>query len=46
LKEIQDDYPADEYSLDMLAHKYLSFLKDDSTEKESLAMLVRSAVEL
>ncbi len=46
LQKIQTDYPANEYSLDMLTHKYLSFLKDDSTEKESLAMLIRSAVEL
>ncbi len=46
LKSIQQDFPAEEYSLENLWHKYFSFLKDDLSPAEALSLLVRAAVEL
>ncbi|MFI3258017.1 MAG: ribonucleotide reductase N-terminal alpha domain-containing protein, partial [Spirochaetales bacterium] len=46
LRQVQKDYTDDEYSLDILRHKYLSFRKSDMSEAESLAMLIKAAVEL
>ncbi len=46
LRQVQKDFTDDEYSLDVLYHKYLSFRKDEMKESESLAMLIKAAVEL
>ncbi len=46
LRQVQKDFTDDEYSLDVLYHKYLSFRKEDMKESESLAMLIKAAVEL
>ena len=46
LTEIQNDFTSDEYSLNLLAHKFLSFRKENMSETESLAMLIKASVEL
>jgi len=46
LTEIQNDFTSDEYSLNLLAHKFLSFRKENMSESESLAMLIKASVEL
>ncbi len=46
LRQVQKDFIDDEYSLDVLYHKYLSFRKDEMKESENLAMLIKAAVEL
>ncbi len=46
LKQIQSDFPEDEYALDILYHKFMSFRKNGMSEKESLSMLIKAAVEL
>ncbi|UTY34501.1 ribonucleoside-diphosphate reductase subunit alpha [Treponema putidum] len=46
LTEIQNDFTSDEYSLTLLAHKFLSFRKENMSESESLAILIKASVEL
>ncbi|UTC66666.1 MULTISPECIES: ribonucleoside-diphosphate reductase subunit alpha [unclassified Treponema] len=46
LTEIQNDFTSDEYSLNLLSHKFLSFRKENMSEAESLAMLIKASVEL
>lgn len=46
LTEIQNEFSSDEYDLNLLAHKFLSFKKNNMTELEALAMLIKASVEL
>lgn len=46
LKEIQEDFPAELYSLSALAGKFSSFSKDEMENGEKLSALVHAAVEL
>lgn len=46
LKEIQQDFPRNEYSLALLAEKFSGFSKSDMTPDERLSALVKAAVEL
>lgn len=46
LTEIQNDFSSEEYNLNLLAHKFFSFRKDNMSDAESLAMLIKAAVEL
>lgn len=46
LKEIQQDFPFPEYSLDALASKFLLFKKEVTDERRSMQLLIKAAVEL
>lgn len=46
LSQIQKDFPPEDYSLDHLTLKFQGMVKDGLSEKERLALLIRSAVEL
>lgn len=46
LKQIQADFPGDEYELGKLLNKYRSFLSENMDEPARYAALVRAAVEL
>nr|WP_298679899.1 ribonucleoside-diphosphate reductase subunit alpha [uncultured Treponema sp.] len=46
LTRIQQDFPEEQYSLTLLFHKFESFRKQDMTESELLALLIKAAVEL
>ena len=46
LKLIQTDFPAEEYSLKLLAEKFASFRKTGMGTEESLTALTKAAVEL
>lgn len=46
LSEIQDDFPEDLYSLQLLLLKFRSFYKEDMTLAEAYATLERASVEL
>ncbi len=46
LKEIQDDYPADVYSIQRLYYRVKSFYKPNMTSHEILTTLINAAVEL
>ncbi|WP_330399552.1 ribonucleoside-diphosphate reductase subunit alpha [Lachnoclostridium edouardi] len=46
LKEICQDFPEKEYSMEILGKRFLGFQKDKMTENEKLAALVRAAVEM
>ena len=46
LKDVQRDFPQDEYSLDILYNKFFSFYKEDMPESDKLSMLIKAAVEL
>ncbi len=46
LEGIQNDYPCEEYKLNLLAHKFLSLKKNNMNEGESLRLLIKAAVEL
>ncbi|MBS5113917.1 MAG: ribonucleoside-diphosphate reductase subunit alpha [Coprobacillus cateniformis] len=45
-KNIQKDYPQDEYSLKLLLMKLKSFYKDNMNPKEAFQMLMKASVEL
>ena len=46
LKEIQKDFPGNEYSLAVLAEKFSSFCKPEMSSNERLSALLKAAVEL
>ena len=46
LVSIQDDYPGEQYSLTILADKFLSFSKNGMGDEEEEDALIRAAVEL
>ncbi len=46
LIKIQNDFSKEEYNLNLLAHKFLSFKKNNMTESELLKILIKAAVEL
>ena len=46
LREIQQDFPRNEYSLSILAEKFAGFGKPGMKPDESLAALIKAAVEL
>ncbi len=45
-KKIQEDFTDDEYSLEILYHKFISFYHDTMTEEEKLSALIKATVEL
>lgn len=46
LTRVQKDFDAEEYNLEYLASKFQALSKPDMTEREKLAVLTKSAVEL
>lgn len=46
LKDIQKDFVANEYSLMILAEKFVNLCKTDMTAEERLTTLIKAAVEL
>ncbi len=46
MKQIQEDFREDVYNLSLLYGKFSSFAKENMTEKEYLAILIKAAVEL
>lgn len=46
LKEVEHDFPQEEYALARLSEKFVSFFKKGMTRKETFSALVKAAVEL
>ncbi|WP_029410529.1 ribonucleoside-diphosphate reductase subunit alpha [Treponema pedis] len=46
LTGIQNEFTSEEYHLNLLAHKFLSFRKENMSEADSLSMLIKASVEL
>ncbi len=46
LTGIQNEFTSEEYNLNLLAHKFLSFRKENMSEADSLSMLIKASVEL
>ncbi|MGF7110118.1 ribonucleoside-diphosphate reductase subunit alpha [Treponema pedis] len=46
LTGIQNEFTSEEYNLNLLAHKFLSFRKENMGEADSLSMLIKASVEL
>ena len=46
LRDIQEEFTEEMYSLDILHEKFKGFLKKDMDSREKLSMLVKAAIEL
>ena len=46
LRQIQKEYPAEDYPIGQLTHKFMGMIKENSSQNEKLSMLIKAAVEL